>query len=207
MAIMRRGSKKQVLDHLKKLREASGEEQDRYCEIIERRLKSDATEGVIQNKFHGGWKAVLKVMQNCTYPPEHGDRERYLKINRDQELNHAKLEGINDSSIRTATYFLNEMVEHTQRIRAMATFIEQVGPLEGREGTFFQLWAYISKLQIIFAEAVQMGKVQEAESIQQLITATDMSTDMLFGAKWDPEEVTCVLEELDAKSSAASNTH
>lgn len=52
-----------------------------------------------------------------------GQREKFLNITCDQTLTHIKLEKTRDKDIRFKTYFLNEGVELTQRIRSMAVFL------------------------------------------------------------------------------------
>lgn len=169
-----------MLDYLERARKATMEEQDRYCEIIEKSLKLDANEGINQKILTGGWKAVLKVMQDCCYPPVHEERERFLNISWEQEPSRIKLEEISDKDIRYKAYFLNSTIEHTQRLRAMAMFVEGIGSLKGLGAILFRLWSHNSSLHIIYSEAVQMGKNAEAELIREWCSAIDKAADILL---------------------------
>lgn len=180
MAKVKQGEKEQILQYLKRAEEATIEEQDRYRAIIARTEDSEASEGLNQNILGGHLESISKIMQDCHYPPEYDERKRFLKISCEQEPNRIKLEKIRDEDIRYRTQLLNGMIEHTQRIRAMAMFAERVGSLKGLMAIVFKLWSESSSLQIIYSEAVQMGKDTEAQLILQECTAKAKVADLLL---------------------------
>ncbi|NTV12825.1 MAG: hypothetical protein HGA96_02635 [Desulfobulbaceae bacterium] len=171
---------KDIVDYLKRAKAATEEEQDRYRVIIDNSMKPGAAKELNKQILAGGWKSILLTMQDCCHPPTHQERQKTLNIEWAQELKHTKLNKISDEDIRHRTYFLNETIEHTQRLRSMAMFIERIGPLKDFGELLFCFWGKRSSLMILQDEAVLMGKEAEAESARKLCKAIDGITDIFI---------------------------
>lgn len=176
---MAKEKQKSIIEALKRAELASLDEQDRYREIIEDDSKAQSP--VMKDNFiEYGWDALNTAMADCCHPPISDERLRLLKVNYDQELNRIKLEQILDKDVRFTTHFLNEIVEHTQRLRSMAKFIERVGTLQGKAGLIFGFWCNWSSYQVLHAEALEMGKQDAAEGLLQLSEATAGLIDLFL---------------------------
>jgi hypothetical protein len=180
MAITMKESKKHVLDYLDRAKRATLDEQDFYREIIDKSEKSDFDEEKIQKLIAGGWDAVCKIMKDCSYPPDSDERKRFLKIGYDQDPNSIKLEKICDTDVRNKTFFLNLIIEHTQRIRSVAMFVERIGPLKGLGARLFSFWVMRTSVQAIHDEAVLMGMDDAVKATRQWCEATDKLADMVL---------------------------
>jgi hypothetical protein len=178
------GRKEVILAGLIKACDATKEEQSRYREIIDRSTAeaSDAAKAKVSVE---GWKAVLDMMQGCHYSPYHEDWKKHLGIEWDQTPNQKKLGQIRDIDIRGRTYFLNELVKHTQRVRSMAMFVERIGTLHGKWGGVFDYWAYRASLVIIQDEAKQMGMKERGKVLGRVINASDKIADIIFEDVWN----------------------
>ncbi len=151
--------------------------------------------------FAGGWVhlisvVTLKAMTDCKYQPKPGDRRHYLKVNWDEELSHFRLQKIKDKKIRITTYFTNQVIEHTQRLRSMAMFVERVGPLQGKGGMLYNLWSKNAALKIMLEESIEMGKEKESELIQQLCKANDNVAQLFLEIEWDQETASNLTDQL-----------
>ena len=180
MSTVEHSSKNVVLRYLASAYEGTLKEQDHYRELFNQSMDNETSDTIKAKISEEGWKAVLEIMQDCYYPPENDERGKFLKISHDQELNHLKLEKIADKQIRHKTYFFNELMEQTQRIKAMAMFCKRIGKLDGRGAMVFNFWMMRSSMQIIHEEAVEMGLEDRAISTQQVIDATDKMADLII---------------------------
>lgn len=182
-----------AINALKFAEEASLKEQEGYLKIIEKKR----TNGLSRpHKPDLSWQEVLILMKGCCYPPISGERKLFLNINFDEILSRIKLEGIKDVDIRHRTYFLNELMEHTQRIRSMAMFASRVGTVDGEGGIVFAIWSKRASLEIIHAEAIEMGKTEEAESATGFIEAFDLLGSMVIEAWGETAEDGATVDEL-----------
>ena len=180
MSTVEHSSKNVVLRYLASAYEGTLKEQDHYRELFNQSMDNETSDTIKAKISEEGWKAVLEIMQDCYYPPENDERGKFLKISHDQELNHLILEKIADKQIRHKTYFFNELMEQTQRIKAMAMFCKRIGKLDGRGEMVFNFWMKRSSMQIIHEEAVEMGLEDRAISTQQVIDATDKMADLII---------------------------
>lgn len=176
-------NKKQILENLHKARAASIEEQNRYREIIKKAFDANNESTVREEFWEGGWASILKVMEDCEFPPLPGGRKDFLHVEMDGELNRLKLQKIEEEEIRYATCFLNEVVEHTQRLRSMAMFYERVGSLCNAGGFLFSIWCMRSRVWIMHAEAIEMGKEEEFKGFKELCDLFEEMADLTLREK------------------------
>jgi hypothetical protein len=183
MTAARLVNKNQILQLLKRAREASIQEQDGYRKIFEME-REEPFEAIKERVRTDGWKAILKIMKDCGFPPVNEDRKKHLGLEWDQTLNRIKLNKIRDKDIRSGTYFLNEFMEHTQRLRSMAIYIQAVGTMYGRWGVVFDYWASRQSLLILKDEALQMGMDEKVNILEQVVNAIDEIADIIFEDVW-----------------------
>ena len=176
-------NKKQILENLRKARAASMEEQKRYVEIINKAIAAKNESKVKEEFWEGGWPSILKVMEDCEFPPTPGLRKDFLHVDWNEELNHLKLQKIEDEEIQSVTYFLNEVVEHTQRLRSMAVFYERVGSLHNAGGFFFDVWSLRSKVRVMLAEATEIGKEEDVKGFKEVCDFLEMAADFILREK------------------------
>ncbi|MGW8159961.1 MAG: hypothetical protein ACWGKN_15955 [Desulfoprunum sp.] len=152
-----------ILLALSNANEASQKEQDHYRQIIDRALQ-EGKEGDIAAKVKSsGVEALHRIMKDCVFPPDHEERKSFLDIGDGQTLVGLGLAEVNDMKIRTHLFFLNEVIEQTQRLSAMAKFSERVGPLKGPGAQVFHFWARWSSVRALQKEATKLGRSAEAE--------------------------------------------
>lgn len=90
-----------------------------------------------------GGDGIAKVMENEHWPATHQDRKKHLQQSWDEIPSRIRIDKIQDEDIRHQTYFLNEVAEHRDRIRAMAVFSEAVGSRLDHKLVYliFHFWA------------------------------------------------------------------
>lgn len=176
-------NKKQILENLHKVRAASMEEQKHYVKIIKKAIDEKNESKVKEEFWEGGWASILKVMEDCEFPPPPGHRKDFLHVEMNEELNRLKLQKIEDEEIRHATYFLNEIVEHTQRLRSMAMFYERVGSLHNAGGFFFDIWSLRSRVRVMLAEATEMGKGEDVKGFKEACDFFEETADFILREK------------------------
>lgn len=175
-----------LLVKLEKAKIASLKEQDQYCELIEKAVKSGSDGDIADKVKSGGPDALYKVMEGCSFPPDYEDRKKFLKIHDGRILIHTELDKIPDKGIRTRIFFLNDLIEHTQRLRSMAVFSEHVGPLRGPGQQLFHFWSKRSSLQIMHKEAIALGKDAEAKKLVMLPGLMDIMVEQIL-EEWPKE--------------------
>lgn len=175
-----------VRQMLMKAREATEREQDGYRDIIHTSIK-DRNEGeLVEAVKSGGFKGLNKIMKGYRCPPTIEERKSFLNVDDGQLFVTTALKKIPDTGIRSYMYHLNEVIEHTQRLRAMARFSKCVSPLKGPGRQLFHFWTRKSIVEILLLEANKLGKIDEIEMLKKLLEGLDMVISAQLEC-WDME--------------------
>jgi len=88
------------------------------------------------------------------------DRKKSLKQNFDETPTAIQLAKIKDFDIRGSTYFLSGVVEHAQRIKAIAKFLEVLGssPNNPHVNMLYGFWVLHEKYQQFSEEQLAGGE-------------------------------------------------
>ena len=142
-------------------------EQDFHRERIE-------TMGKIGNKNYYkelpsiGWDGVSSAMQDECSPPCSQERKKYLDQNWDEIPTRLQLENIEDTDIRSHTYFLGEVVEHTQRIKSIAKFLEvlNASPDDRFCDLLYTYWVKHNVCTQLANEQLEIGNEKKAATMK-----------------------------------------
>ncbi len=147
-------------------------EQDKYYALIEQFADGDPE--VIHARIEElGWEGIKKALRNESYPPDDEERQKHLYISYSDGIACKKLKIIEDLQLRGSLTVFNDMHEHTQRIRAMAKFMELLGGATIASNLIMKQWLKILVLQRLHQEAVILELSDKAASLQQLIDSYD----------------------------------
>jgi len=124
-----------------------------------------------------GGEGIAEIMKNECYPPTWQNREKHLQQTWEEIPSKLKIDRIQDKDIGFKTHMLNEIVEHTARIRAGTVFCEAIGTKKGNKcaGLIFHFWVEHSVLtqlaeeQKYVDEETSLSLRQYAESIKSLL--------------------------------------
>ena len=112
------------------------------------------------------WKDILAAMRGEKCPPGSKERQELLGLSWDQAPIYRKLEKIEDREIRSDLFHYNQIAEHTQRIKSMATFYELVGAVNTNSNFLYGLWAMRSIHVSLAEEAKDIGDDKKAEEME-----------------------------------------
>lgn len=120
------------------------------------------------------WKGVAKLMADECYPPCHQDRDKYFGQEFDQYPSRIQLDQIEDSDIRASTYFLGEVADHCERIKAYAKFLEVLtAHPEDRYARFlFDIWEKHSIVSILADEQRDIGNLENEQEMKEEAKST-----------------------------------
>ncbi len=166
------------MGQLKRAEEASVKEQDIYREIIDKHRKKGNKGDIASDVQKGGVFRLHSVMRGCKCPPDVKDRRSLLNIEKNECYIDKELKKISDKRVRAGVYFLNEVIEHTQRIRSMAVFSERVGPLIGPGEELFSLWAKRTVADQLINEAKALKKKEAEDLLLSLVSVLDGLMDL-----------------------------
>jgi len=115
-----------------------------------------------------GWNGVSSAMQDECSPPCSQERKKYLDQNWNEIPTRLQLEKIEDTDIRIHTYFLGEVVEHTQRIRSIAKFLEvlNASPDDGFCNFLYNYWVKHNVCTQLANEQLEMGNEEKAAKMK-----------------------------------------
>jgi len=155
-------------------------EQDVYRERLDG-IEVVSEDKVIENLAKLGWEDIAEIMKNERYPACCQDRTELLDQQWDEIPPRIRIEQIEDKDIRCQTYFLNEVAEQRDRIRAMAVFFETIGVSHNSRSSstiIFNLWTRRSIYLQLSNELVGLNE-EESNSMRSLAEAMEEVIDIL----------------------------
>ena len=149
---MTRQEKQQIEAALKAATDNTLKEQNIHrdrIEVMEERGNNDyLTKPIFIN-----WNNINESMADECWPANHQDRKKLLKQNWDEMPSRILIDQIEDKDIAGRVYFLNEVVEHCHRIKALAKFIEVLNANGNRKFPMFdQLTAQLAYLMATYRQ-------------------------------------------------------
>ena len=164
--------KNAALDKIKGQENKSLEEQDVYREMMEKYKGGE--EKVIHNKITElGLNGIKVSLSSELFPPCHQEREEILGIKYNEAVAYKRIKSIEDFDISAALYFYNELADHTQRLRAMAKFMELLGGLTCTSELIMNFWVTGLMHRELLKEAEVLGLVDKIKGLTEVIEAYD----------------------------------
>ena len=165
--------KKQIIVELKTAYENTLIEQDESRSRIEA-MESVKGYGYFETLKKLKWKGLSDAMAGESYPPTWEDRKEHLNQERKEFPMQIKISTIEDKDIRFHTHFLNEVVEHSHRIRSMANFCEILGasPKDSKVCFLFSLWVDHNICTQLSNEQLEVGHAERGETLKQVAMAS-----------------------------------
>ncbi len=90
-------------------------------------MKGRGNEDYLKTLPTMGWDGIAEAMADECWPASHKERKAFLEQDWDEIPSRVQIDKIDDGDIRASTYFLGEVVEQCQRIKAHAKFNEVLG--------------------------------------------------------------------------------
>lgn len=143
-------------------------EQDIHRERIEV-MKEKGTKDYLEKLPSMGWKGVNEAMSGECYPACDQDRLEYLNQHCDDDLFYIKVCQIDDEDIRHRTYFLRDVVEHCNRIKSMAKFLEvlEASPTDHYANLLYGYWKRHNILTQLAKERCGVGDKEQEKQMKQ----------------------------------------
>jgi hypothetical protein len=120
------------------------DEQRRYCAVTRSALSAPATNLQFQQLATLGWEGVHHHMVGERFPPTSQDWKERAGLEWDQTPKYLQLQAIEDSPIRTATYFCSELADQTLRFKAAARYFSLFGASNRQISTCFGNWQILA---------------------------------------------------------------
>jgi hypothetical protein len=138
--------KKLLLESIKKAQDRLKLQQEVYCEKVNAPPLDKDT--AMAKKENMSWPDLKALLDIDYYPVDREALERYLVDPSQCELEEFRINNIEDSDIRFAVYFLNEISLHTQRIKSHAEFYYLFGALDEGEELIENILTYSQCIEI-----------------------------------------------------------
>ncbi len=177
-----------LVEHFRRATEDKKKEQDIYREKIVHSDDPEVCKKVKERIKALGWAGVLKEMAGETYPPIPEKRKQHLGLKYDEALAQQKINRIEDWDLRCSVYFYNEIAEHTQRIKAMAAFCENIGPITPDSGVLLNFWISRETYVQLRREAEELGMEEKHESLGHCVEAWDKVSEIIVEAIDEQED-------------------
>ena len=176
MKIKVKSEKEQIIHALDLAYEKVLAEQDVYRDSIE------AVIGVSDDEVNAklvelGGAGILEIMKDERNPPCSQERQDILNQSWDEVPSRIRIDTIEDKDIRSQTYFLNEVAEHRDRIKAIAVFCEAlcINRDNKHAGLVFRFWTQYSVYHLLaeeqkgVSEEVHISMCEMAQAMKEVI--------------------------------------
>ena len=166
---MNKKEKKEILATLDAAYQNTLDEQDVHRDRITV-MKDAENEDYLKTLPSMTWKGVAKMMSDECWPATHKEREDFLGQNWDEIPSRLQIDQIEDSDIRSRTYFLGEVVEQCHRIKAHAKFLEILGspPKDLFANQLFRIWTMHTYFSQFANEQFDSGDDEKGLEMLQL---------------------------------------
>ena len=148
------------------------DEQDVYRERLDAIIELSESE-VWEKLQRLGEVGIAEVMKDERSPACSQDRQKYLEQSWEEIPSRLQIEQIEDKDVQIQTYFLNEVAEHRDRIKAVTVFCEAIRPSKGDliANMIFHFW----EDQYIFTQLAEEQKgINEEKSILMMKKSENM---------------------------------
>ena len=171
--------KKAVLASLEAAYQSTLDEQDVHRDRIAV-MKDAGNSGYLDKLPLMKWRGIAKAMIDERSPPCHQDRDSYLGRESVQYPRRIQLDQIEDNEIRFSTYHLGEVVDHCERIKAVAKFCEvlEASPDDKYANLLFNIWEKQSIVSILADEQKEVGNQDREQSMREIAEATEELFDI-----------------------------
>jgi len=161
---MKKKEQQQVLAILKGAINNSRKEQDAYIGRIAA-LKVKGNSDYLKKLSSMGWNGIAEAMADERYPAKDQDY--------DENPNSIKVDLIENFDIRCSTNFLNEIVEHTCRIKSRARFVELLcaQPEDPYASMLYGFWVKHNVYSQLALEQTEEGNTNKADTLMQVANA------------------------------------
>ena len=148
------------------------DEQDAYRERLDAIIELSESE-VWEKLQRLGEVGIAEVMKDERSPACSQDRQKYLEQSWDEIPSQLQIDQIEDKDIQIQTYFLNELAEHRDRIKAVTVFCEAIRP--SKDNVVANLIYHFWEEQYIYTQLGEEQKgINEEESIRMKERAEPM---------------------------------
>ena len=139
-------------------------EQDVYRDRIEAVIEV-SDDKVNAKLVELGGAGILEIMKDERHPPSSQERQDILNQSWEEIPSRIRIDTIEDKDIGCQTYFLNEVAEHRDRIKAIAVFCEAlcINRDNKHAGLVFRFWTQYSVYHLLAEE--QKGVSEEVHKL------------------------------------------
>ena len=139
-------TKTEILNAIRKAKEARLKEQDIYRETINAAMESSITDEHSQQFQALTVEDIDAHMADMYWPPTSQDWDKFKGLKWDQIPRRKVIDKIPDKDIASAIYFYHEIYDHTMRIKASARFYSLSGASNNSNSIYFSIWTLMSML-------------------------------------------------------------
>ncbi len=166
---MTKQEKAQILHAIKIADDNALKEQDMHRDRI-KAMETIGNKDYLKKPPSMKWKGVAKLMSDECWPATYKEREDFLGQNWDEIPSRLQIDQIEDSDIRSRTYFLGEVIEQCQRIKAHAKFNEILGshPRDPFANLLYGIWTMHSFCTQFSKEQFDTGNDEKGQEMLQL---------------------------------------
>ncbi len=176
---MNKKEKEQILAAIKAADDNAFSEQDTHRGRITA-MESVGNKDYLKTLPDMGWEGIAKAMVDERSPPCQQDRLKYLGRELDEAPSRIQLDQIEDEDIRHHTYFLGEVADHCERIKASAKFLENLNasPDDRYAGLLFSFWYEHSVVSQLAAEQKEAGNHDNEQAMREIAKSTEELFDI-----------------------------